>query len=63
MDRKVVSPRNRHQLHLWLGTKEYELLHKLSRETDEPMSRILRRLIRQWVTVASNHPANTVNGD
>lgn len=48
-DKKILN-RHRYQLHLWLGEKEYRLLQELSREEDEPMSRILRRMIRQLVT-------------
>lgn len=38
---------NRHQLHLWIGEKDYRFLQKLAGSEDEPMSRIVRRLIRQ----------------
>lgn len=45
---EIKNPsKNRYQLHLWLGRKEYLLLQEMSKKEDEPMSRILRRLIRQ----------------
>jgi len=36
----------RYQLHLWISQKEYSILKALAREEDEPMTRIVRRLIR-----------------
>jgi hypothetical protein len=47
IDEIKKTNKNRYQLHLWLGKKEYLLLQEISKEEDEPMSRILRRLIRQ----------------
>ena len=57
MPEKKILNRHRYQLHLWLGEKEYKLLQKLSKEEDEPMSRILRRMIRQLVTDSSTSSA------
>lgn len=46
---------NRHQLHLWIGEKDYRFLQKLAGREDEPMSRIVRRLIRQLRIESENH--------
>jgi hypothetical protein len=37
----------RYQLHLWISQKEYSTLKALAQEEDEPMTRIVRRLIRK----------------
>jgi hypothetical protein len=37
----------RHQLHFWVGQKEYVFLKKLAAEESEPVARIVRRLIRE----------------
>ena len=47
------APR-RHQLHFWVGHHEYAFLRKLARSDDEPMSRIVRRLIRQLRSTLEN---------
>ncbi len=38
----------RHQLHLWINEREYTLLKSLAELQEEPMSRIVRRLISHW---------------
>lgn len=38
--------RTRYQLHLWISQKEYSTLKAIARKEDEPMTRIVRRLIR-----------------
>ncbi len=37
----------RYQVHFWIGSKEYNFLKAQARAQDEPMARIVRRLIRQ----------------
>src|SRR6185312_12965042 len=36
----------RHQVHFWLTLNDYQFLQSLARQEEEPMSRIIRRLIR-----------------
>lgn len=36
----------RHQVHFWLALNDYQFLQSLARQEEEPMSRIIRRLIR-----------------
>lgn len=43
----VASRSGRHQLHLWISDAEYTFLRKLARTEDEPIARLVRRLIRQ----------------
>lgn len=42
-----IKSHRRYQLHLWISQKEYSILKALSQEEDEPMTRIVRRLIRR----------------
>lgn len=44
------SGRKRYQLHLWIGQRDYATLKAMAREEDEPMARIVRRLIRSLQT-------------
>jgi hypothetical protein len=37
----------RYQLHLWIGEKDYNFLRNVAEAEEEPMARIIRRLIRQ----------------
>jgi hypothetical protein len=53
----------RHQLHLWIGHQEYAFLRTLARVDDEPMARIIRRLIRQLrAAVEKNRHRNGMQG-
>jgi len=54
VDETKTLSKNRYQLHLWLGKKEYLLLQEMSKKEDEPMSRILRRLIRQSLSLSKS---------
>jgi hypothetical protein len=46
--RKRKSHPRRHQLHLWINEREYTLLKSLAELQEEPMSRVVRRLISHW---------------
>lgn len=37
-----------HQFHLWIGSDDYSFLEKLAKQEEEPIARIVRRLIRQF---------------
>jgi hypothetical protein len=37
------------QLHLWISELDYQLLKALAQQEDEPVTRIVRRLIRQYL--------------
>ncbi|HLJ91287.1 MAG TPA: hypothetical protein VKZ53_31100 [Candidatus Angelobacter sp.] len=43
----AAGARKRYQLHFWVGEKEYDILRRLADSQDEPMARVLRRLIRR----------------
>ena len=45
-DRTILSVR-RHQLHFWIGEREYQFLCSISEIDEEPISALLRRTIRQ----------------
>jgi hypothetical protein len=46
IETKRVSFRRR-QLHFWIGEREYQFLCSLAEIEEEPLSSLLRRLIRQ----------------
>jgi hypothetical protein len=37
-----------HQFHLWIGSDDYSFLEQLAKQEEEPIARIVRRLIRQF---------------
>lgn len=37
----------RYQLHFWISAREYRFLRILARANDEPIARIMRRMIQQ----------------
>ena len=39
----------REQLHIWIKDEEHRALREFARFNDEPVSRIVRRLIRQYL--------------
>jgi hypothetical protein len=39
----------RHQLHLWVRPEDYRALRRLAEYADEPITTIVRRLIRDYV--------------
>jgi hypothetical protein len=47
----------RHQLHLWIGEKDYAFLQRLAGTEDEPVAIIVRRMIRQFRTSAEKQAA------
>lgn len=39
---------HKRQMHFWITTLDYEFLRNIAEEEDESMTRILRRIIRQY---------------
>lgn len=42
---KTKNHRRRYQLHLWISEREYTLLKSIAESQEEPMSRVVRRLL------------------
>lgn len=51
----------RHQVHFWLAASDYQFLQTLAKEEEEPMSRIIRRLIRHLRSSVSDHGVSALS--
>jgi hypothetical protein len=43
----LLEKGNRRQLHVWISVRDYTFLKTLAKEEEEPVTRIIRRLIRE----------------